>query len=309
MRVISLIITAAYCVGGSSEEGTRELEDDVVELGILFDDEGEFEDLTLAACVPPSRRAYMEYTPRHWEVVSEIVAGRGGERVTQKSMFEEICMKLESEGLAPMPFGTFYSRLRRIRPRLKRVRDDENKSRSTGLRKKRRCLDNEIHLKDPPMNEGESSSSRRGKSVRSEHDGGSSPSSSVPRLQYSKEQIEILEETIKLHPEMGLQDLYEIFSFFEAVAGIQTPMKYSTFCSRATRLRTNLGMKTKSSGRCRVGHFVSGLLHEIKKRRPDTSADQAREELLNILHEDEIPATKDIAGWLRYHRDHMMRQL
>lgn len=302
MRVVSLIITVAYCVGGSSEEGTRESEDDVVDLGILFDEEGECEDLMLAACVPPSRGAYVEYTPRHWEIVSEIVASRDGEQITQRSMFEEVCMKMESEGLAPMPFGTFYSHLRRIRPRLKRVRDDEYKTCSTGLRKKRRCLD-EIHL------EGESSSFHEGKSVALEQNGGSSSSSSVSRQRYSNEHIEILEQTIKLHPEMGLQEQYEIFSFFEAVANMQTPMKYSSFCSRATRLRVNLGLTSRIPRRCKLGLRVSGLLHEILKQFPKISPAQAREQLLALLDSDVIPATNDIAGWLKYHRDHIMKQL
>lgn len=303
MRLISLTFSLAYCVGGSFEEAAWGWSSDLVDFGKVFDEEGEYGDTLVAESIPPIRGAYMKYTQRHLEIVSEIVASEGDSGISLVSMFDKACEKIKREGLASMPFGTFYTYARRMRSGPKRSRD-EAQNICNSLKKRRSAS----------LVSGESSGildSSFGAAVqgKEEIECGSSSSSSAPKQRYSKEQIEILEQTIKLHPEMGLQDLYEIFQFFEAVAKIETGMKYSTFCSRATRIRTHLRRKIKNSGRCKVGHYVSGLLHQIIRRCPDISPDQAREQLIPILHGDEIPATNDISSWLRYHRDHMIKQL
>lgn len=64
---------------------------------------------------------YTKYTKRHKEIVNELVASSSDAGKPNASMFEDASKIFEREGLAPMPYSTFYMYKSRSRDMMNRV--------------------------------------------------------------------------------------------------------------------------------------------------------------------------------------------
>ena len=120
MRLELFIIVVINYAEGSFVGKNRE--DDEIDFSKIFDEDREKAQLFLAPSATRIRVGkYTKYTKRHKEIVNELAASSSNAGKSNTSMFEDACKIFETEGLAPMPFTTFYAHINRSRDEMKRT--------------------------------------------------------------------------------------------------------------------------------------------------------------------------------------------
>ena len=122
------------------------------------------------------------------------------------------------------------------------------------------------------------------------------------RRSYSREYAKLLRETITENPMLGLKEQYELFLLALGAKDL-SPMKYRTFCARATPIRFQVGVFRESKRPSVIGREIASELFKILDQNPRISVSDALRELRNTgMDRKELPSGKRVAAWLRYYK-------